>query len=125
MHPPYFNIVKFSQHEQDLSNTKNLESFYDKMYRIAQNIYQHTIKGGHVILVCGNIWKDGEEIDLGVMVKEQFRKVGFKSRSHIIKDYGETKDNTFGKDYHLWYYRNLKNDTNFFYGDNIFILKKQ
>ena len=68
--------------------------------------------------------KEGEEIDLGVFVKEQFRRAGFKSRSHIVKDYGETKGSSFGKGYHLQYYRNLKNDMNFFYGDNIFILKK-
>ena len=125
VHPPYFDIVKYSSHPEDLSNSNLLDEYYDKMYRIAQNIYRHSATDSHAILVCGNIWKDGEEIDLGVFVKEQFRRAGFKSRSHIVKDYGETKGSTFGKGYHLQYYRNLKNDTNFFYGDNIFILKKE
>ena len=124
VHPPYFGIVKYSSNSEDLSNSNELDEYYDKMYRIAQNIYKHSAVGSHTILVCGNIWKDGEEIDLGVFVKEQFRRAGFKSRSHIVKDYGETKGNSFGKGYHLQYYRNLRNDTNFFYGDNIFILKK-
>lgn len=124
VHPPYFGIVKYSSNSEDLSNSNELDKYYDKMYRIAQNIYKHSAVGSHTILVCGNIWKDGEEIDLGVFVKEQFRRAGFKSRSHIVKDYGETKGNSFGKGYHLQYYRNLRNDTNFFYGDNIFILKK-
>jgi len=124
VHPPYWNRIKYSDKEGDLSNLPRLEDYYAKMYRIAKNIYQYVEEKGYVILVCGNIWYDDEEIDLGVLVKEEFRKAGFKSRSHIIKDYGETKGSVYGKNYHLQYYRNLKNDTNFFYGDNIFILKK-
>jgi DNA modification methylase len=122
VHPPYWNRIIYSDKEGDLSNCKTLEQFYEKIGRIARNIYKYVEEGGYVILVCGNIWLDGEEIDLGVNVKEKFREVGFKCRSHIIKDYGEIPSS--GKDHNLWYYRNLKNDTNFFYGDNIFILKK-
>ena len=124
VHPPYYKIVKYSDKIEDLSNMNTLDEYYDKMYRVAQNIYKHSATDSHTILVCGNIWKDGEEIDLGVFVKEQFRKAGFKCKSHIIKDYGDPKSGTLSKNYHLRYYRNLRNDTNFFYGDNIFILKK-
>lgn len=79
---------------------------------------------GYCILVCGNLYQDGEEKTLGVWVKDRFCKVGFKCKSQIIKDYGETKG-TDAKNYNLNYYRQLKNGYNNFYGDNIFILKKQ
>ena len=124
VHPPYFGIIQFEGTQEDISTSRTLDEYYRAMFRVAENVYRKTIDGGHVILVCGNVWEAGEEIDLGVFVKEQFRKAGFKCRSHIIKDYGETKNSKFGKGYNLQYYRNLRNDTNFFYGDNIFVLKK-
>lgn len=122
-HPPYFNIIKFTEEKEDLSNFSILEDFLAKMEKIIENIYSYVKIGGYVILVCGNIWYACEEIDLGVIVKELFRKKGFKCKSHIIKDYGETKGR--GNTYNLQYFRNLKNNTNFFYGDNIFILRKE
>jgi len=121
-HPPYFNIIKFSDEEGDLCNCPSLETYYDEINTVIKNVSTYVEENGFVILVCGNIWYKGEEIDLGVQVKELFRSVGFKNKSHIIKDYGETKAK--GNGYNLQYYRNLKNDTNFFYGDNIFVLKK-
>ena len=132
-HPPYHNIINFSKvlnindksiQEQDLSNNATLEDFLHKMEISIKNTTQYLSEKGIVILVCGNIWCNNEEIDLGVEVKDKFRKLGFKSRAHIVKDYGETKAKIFGQGYNLQYYRNLKNNTNFFYGDNIFVLQK-
>ena len=128
-HPPYYNIINFSEstdstQNNDLSNTSSLIDFLAKIELAIKNTTQYLQDNGTVILVCGNIWYNNEEIDLGVEIKEKFRKVGFKCRSHIIKDYGETKAKIFGQGYNLQYYRNLKNNTNFFYGDNIFILQK-
>ncbi|MHA1883053.1 MAG: hypothetical protein ACTSUO_08415 [Candidatus Thorarchaeota archaeon] len=121
-HPPYYNIVKFSDKKEDLCNCSSLEEYLSEVKLVIKNVVKYVEENGYVILVCGNIWYEGEEVDLGVQVKELFREEGFKCRSHIVKDYGETK--TKGNTYNLQYYRNLKNDTNFFYGDNIFILKK-
>ncbi len=123
-HPPYHNIIKFSTYKNDLSNCNTLDEFIDKMWIAINNVSNYIDEKGFVILVCGNIWYDNEEIDLGVQIKEMFRKIGFKSRMHIIKDYGETKAKIFGQGYNLQYYRNIKNNTNFFYGDNIFVLQK-
>ena len=122
-HPPYFNIIKFGEDSRDLSNLTYLSQFLIEMEKVAENINRYIKNDGYVILVCGNIWVDNEEIDLGVMIKDIFRRYNFKCKSHIIKDYGETKSR--GNKYNLQYYRNLKNGTNFFYGDNIFMLRKQ
>ena len=118
-HPPYFDIVKFTDKDQDLSLCENLDKFLVEINKVVKNVVQYV--SGFVILICGNIYYKGEEIDLGVIVKEMFRSCGLKCKSHIIKDYGETKAK--GSGYSLQYYRNLKNNTNFFYGDNIFILQ--
>ena len=122
-HPPYHNIVKYSDNPNDGSNCKNIEEFLDWMEKVALNIHKNMNDGGYCILVCGNLYEDGEEKTLGVWAKDRFCKVGFKCKSHIIKDYGETKGSD-AKNYNLNYYRQLKNGYNNFYGDNIFILKK-
>lgn len=123
-HPPYWDIVKYSDNENDGSNCKSCEDFLDWMEKVANNCYNNLNKDGYLILVIGNCYKDGEELTLGVWAKDRFCKdKKFKCKAHIIKDYGETKG-TDGKNYNLNYVRQLRGGYNNFYGDNIFILKK-
>ena len=100
---------------------KEYESWFDK---VVANTTQYLDNGRFLVLVCGNLYKDGEEITLGYYAKEIIRRHGFKLKSHIIKDYGETKSGNFGKFYNLNYYRQLRGNYNNFYGDNIFLLQK-
>lgn len=124
-HPPYWDIVKYSDNENDGSNCETCDDFLDWMEKVADNCYNNLNKGGYLILVIGNCYKDGEELTLGVWAKDRFCKnKKFICKSHIIKDYGETKG-TEGKNYNLNYVRQLRGGYNNFYGDNIFILKKK
>lgn len=123
-HPPYHDIVVYSDDPRDGSNQGSIEKFLDWIELVANNIYDNTKKGSTVILVVGNIYTDGEEKTLGVWAKDRFCKdKKFKCKAHIIKDYGETKG-TEGKNYNLNYVRQLRGGYNNFYGDNIFILKR-
>ena len=123
-HPPYHNIIKYSENINDGSNKKSIDDFLDWLEEISEIYYKHTKKDGYVILVLGNIYIDSEEKTLGVWGKDRFCKNNkFLCKSHIIKDYGETKG-TDGKNYNLNYFRQLRGGYNNFYGDNIFILKR-
>jgi len=124
MHPPYHNIVKYSDKNNCGSQQKTLNQFLDWFDDVVKNTTKYLDDNRFLILVCGNIYLNSEEVTLGVDLKDIVRKHGFTLKSHIIKDYGETKGSG-GKDYNLNYYRGLKNNYNSFYGDNIFILKKQ
>ena len=124
MHPPYWDAIQYSTSPEDGCNMltlKEYESWFDK---VVVNTTQYLDRGRFLVLVCGNLYKDGEEITLGYYAKEIIRRRGFKLKSHIIKDYGETKSGNFGKLYNLNYYRQLKGNYNNFYGDNIFLLQK-
>lgn len=123
MHPPYYNIIKFSNNKYDGSNCKTIEDFLIWFDKVAKNIVQYLDGNRFLILICGNIYFNQEEQTLGVWCKDIIRKYGFKCKSHIIKDYGETKGSS-RKNYNLNYYRMLKGNYNNFYGDNIFILQK-
>ncbi len=123
-HPPYHNIVKYSDKEFDGSGCKDINEFlFDWLTSVAYVYFKHVKKNGYVILVLGNIYQKGEELTLGVWGKDVFCKNGFKCKAHIVKDYGETKG-TEGKNYNLNYYRQLRGGYNNFYGDNVFILNK-
>lgn len=122
-HPPYHNIVKYSDNPLDGSSFNDYKDFLRWVESTADNIVPQIKPKGYLIIVCGNAYIDGEEIDLGVYVKDIFRSRGMICKSHIIKDYGETKG-TEGKNYNLNYYRQLRGGYNNFYGDNIFVVKK-
>lgn len=123
MHPPYHNIVKYSEQQGDGSNFSSVSQFLYWFEQLAGNVTKYLDKERYLILVCGNIYSGGEQHTLGVWCKDIIRKYGFICKSHIIKDYGQTKGGD-AKSYNLNYYRQLKNGYNKFYGDNIFIMKK-
>ena len=122
MHPPYHNIVQFSTKESDGSYCKSMDDFLDWFEKVVANCVQYLDTNRFLILVCGNLYLGGEEHTLGVWCKDIIRKYHFKCKSHIIKDYGETKGGN--KNYNIQYYRQLRGHFNNFYGDNIFILQK-
>jgi len=122
MHPPYLNIVKYSDNKADLSTIDDIELFLEKFKIISNNVCKQLKENRFLILVCGNIYKNQEEHTLGLWCKDIIRENNFKLKSHIIKDYGETKGGN--KNYNLNYYRQLKGSYNNFYGDNIFVLQK-
>ena len=122
MHPPYHNIIKYSDKKECGSNFSSIDNFLDWFKKVVQNCIKYLDKNRFLILVCGNIYQNGEEYTLGVWCKDIIRNQGFKLKSHIIKDYGETKGGQ--KNYNIQYYRMLKSNFNHFYGDNIFILQK-
>ena len=91
MHPPYHNIVKYSNKKECGSNFSSIDKFLIWFEKVTQNCIQYLDKNRFLILVCGNIYQNSEEHTLGVWCKDVIRKQGFKLKSHIIKDYGETK----------------------------------
>lgn len=123
-HPPYWDMVKYSDNIADGSNISNLESFLLWWEEIIKNSIINLENNGYFVFACGNIYKNSEEINLGVLCSLIAQKHGLILKQHIIKDYGETKGKE-SKNYNINYYRQLKNGYGNFYGDNIFIMKKQ
>ena len=123
-HPPYYNIVRFSDLEADGSNQKSLRDFVLWFYEVASNLDRYLKNDKFIVLACGNIYLNSEEVELGEILKNIFLMMGYTLKSHIVKDYGETKGSV-KKNYHMNYYRQLKGNFNNFYGDNIFLLQKR
>jgi hypothetical protein len=123
LHPPYWDMIKYTDEDEDGSSKKTLEEFLTWWNEIMENVDKYIIKDGYIVLACGNMYKNSEEIELGEILKNMVLKRGYILKQHIIKDYGETKG-TEAKNYNVNYYRQLRGGYGNFYGDNIYILKK-
>ena len=123
-HPPYWDMIKYSEDKGDGSSQETLLDFVKWWEEVVINSYNNLKDNGYFILACGNMYKNGEEIELGEILKTTLILNGFKLKQHIIKDYGETKGGNV-KNYNINYYRQLKGGYGNFYGDNIYIMKKE
>lgn len=125
LHPPYYDIVKYS-HDNDQrcgSSKSTLENFIRWFKVLVKNVVHFLDEDRFLILCCGNIYIKREEVPLGMMLCSCVQQLGLTLKSHIIKEYGETKGSS-EKNYNINYYRQIKGHYNNFYGDNIFILQK-
>ncbi|MCH7972303.1 MAG: DNA methyltransferase [Bacteroidetes bacterium] len=122
MHPPYWDIIKFSKNKNDLSNSKTMEGFLKSFGKIIDNTYSLLQKGRYLAVVIGDKYSSGEWIPLGFYTMQEVMKRGYKLKSTIIKNFEETKGKMKQKE--LWRYRALAGGFYIFKHEYIFIFQK-
>jgi len=122
MHPPYFDIIKFSKDPRDLCNSKSVDDFLSRMNKIVKNSSAILDKGRYFALVIGDKYSKGEWIPLGFLTMQEVLKNGFMLKSIIVKNFEET----FGKrnQKELWRYRALVGGFYIFKHEYIFLFKR-
>lgn len=123
LHPPYDDIIKFSDREEDLSNCATTEEFYDLFEKVAQNGYNLLEKGRFACLIIGDSYKNSEVQPLGFECMDRMRKIGFKLKSTIVKDI-QGNERGKGRTANLWRYRALAGGFSIFTHEYIFVLQK-
>jgi len=122
MHPPYWNIIKFSKNEKDLSNAKSVEEFLNLFGKIVDNTYAVLDKDRYFAVVIGDKYSQGEWIPLAFYTMNEVLKRGYILKSTIIKNFEETKGKMNQKE--LWRYRALVGGFYIFKHEYIFLFKK-
>lgn len=122
MHPPYWNIVKFSEDERDLSNAKNVEEFLDSFGKILDNFADLLEDGRYLAIVIGDIYDSGEWIPLGHMTMVEAAKRGFLLKSTVVKNMEGNRAKR-GQE-NLWRLRALKGGFYVFKHEYVFFLQK-
>ena len=122
MHPPYWDIIKFSKKKNDLSNVKNIDEFLRLFGKIVDKTYPLIDKGRYFALVIGDKYSKGEWIPLGFYTMQEVLKRGYKLKSVIVKNFDETKGKMSQKE--LWRYRALAGGFYIFKHEYIFLFKK-
>ena len=123
LHPPYDDIIKFSDREDDLSNCATTEEFYNGFEKVAKNGYELLEDKRFAALVIGDKYSNGELISLGFECQERMKRVGFVHKATIVKDM-QGNERCKGKDANLWRYRALAGGFNNFKHEYIMIFQK-
>ena len=122
MHPPYWNIIKFSSKKNDLSNANSVQSFLKMFSDVVENIYPVLEKKRYCAIVIGDKYESGEWIPLGFYVLQEMMNKGFRLKSTIIKNFDQTTAKRNQKE--LWRYRALAGGFYVFKHEYIFLFQK-
>ncbi len=122
IHPPYWDIIKFSEDEKDLSNAKTIEQFLTMMRSLIKASYKILDNNRYCALIISDKYVGGEWIPLAFYTMQEFLKNGYSLKSTIIKNFEETKGKMNQKE--LWRYRALVGGFYVFKHEYIFLFKK-
>ncbi|MBR1942572.1 site-specific DNA-methyltransferase [bacterium] len=123
LHPPYDDIIKFSDKKEDLSNCATTEEFYDLFEKVAENGVEMLEKGRFAALIIGDSYKNSEVQPLGFNCMQRMLNLGLKLKSIIVKDI-QGNERAKGKTANLWRYRALAGGFSIFQHEYIFIFQK-
>lgn len=124
MHPPYMDIVKFTEDTNDLSQINDINEFIRKFKIVCENSLKDLDKNRYFAIVIGDVYKNSEVLPLGFycmdMIKRNFK---CKLKGIIVKNIegNRGKLGTGG----IWRYRALNSDYYIFKHEYIYVFKKE
>lgn len=123
-HPPYLDVIKFTDKPEDLSNIPNLNTFISKFIASIRTAYNHLKKRGYIILVIGDVYKNSEVVPLGFYLMYAIKKE-FKCslKGIVVKDMVGNRAK-IGQEA-LWRYRALRNGNYLFKHEYVFVFRKE
>lgn len=124
LHPPYMDIVKFSEKKEDLSQISDLKEFKDKFLLTCQNLLKYLEKNRYFTLVIADLYRNSEIVPLGFelmnLIKQNFK---VKLKGIVVKNI-EGNRGKLGS-LAIWQYRALRSDYYIFKHEYIFVFKKE
>lgn len=85
-HPPYADIIKYSEEIEGDISILNVEQFLEAMLKVAEEAYRVLKRGKMCAVMIGDVRKFGKVIPLGFRVMECFLQAGFTNKEIIIKE---------------------------------------
>lgn len=123
-HPPYMDIVKFTDQPCDLSRINDTNQFIDTYIRSVRNIFPYLKKGKYFALIIGDLYRDSEVIPLGFYLMDAIkRNFPVKLKGIVVKDMVGNRGKQGASA--LWHYKALKSDFFIFKHEYIFVFKKE
>ena len=125
MHPPYMDIVKFTDKKEDLSQISNIKEFVEQFKIVCQNVLEYLDKDRYFAIVIGDVYKNSEVLPLGFYVMDMIKR-NFKTKlKGIIVKNIEGNRGKLGVQGGIWRYRALSSDYYIFKHEYIFVFKKE
>lgn len=121
-HPPYWDIIKFSDNKEDLSNSESLDNFKKNFSLVIDNTTKHLENGRYCALVIGDKYSNKQITPLSFICMNLFLERKFQLKAIIVKNIGDTEGKY--KQQSLWRYRALSSDFYVFKHEYIMVFKK-
>ncbi len=124
MHPPYHDIIKFSDREEDLCNAPSVDEFTRKFGDVIENFNDLLDRGRYLAIVIGDKYTKGEWVPLGFHLMSETLKRGHRLtlKSILVKNMVNNRAKLNQE--HLWRYRALVGGFYIFKHEYILVFKK-
>jgi len=123
MHPPYHDIIKFSDLPDDLCNAKSVEEFIRKFGQVVKNSVDILEKKHYLAIVIGDKYTNSEWVPLGFYVMQEIMKnPDLKLKSILVKNMVGNRGKRNQE--HLWRYRALVGGFYIFRHEYILLFQK-
>ena len=86
MHPPYHDIIRFTEDPNDLSNAPTLEAFLQGFGKVVDNTYDLLDERRFLVVVIGDKYSGGEWIPLGFETMQVVQQRGYTLKSIVVKN---------------------------------------
>jgi len=124
MHPPYHDIIKFSNLPDDLCNAKTVEEFIEKFGKAVNNFSELLEKKHYLAIVIGDKYTNSEWVPLGFYVMQAAMKnPELKLKSILVKNIVGNRGKRNQE--HLWRYRALVGGFYIFRHEYILLFQKK
>ena len=123
LHPPYDDIIKFSDKKEDLSNCATTEEFYEHFKKVAKNGYDLLEKKRFAALIIGDKYANSRLVNLSFECQKRMEELGFITKAVIVKNI-TGNEKAKGKQANLWRYRALAGGFYTFDHEYIIIFQK-
>lgn len=121
-HPPYWDIIKFSEDLNDLSNCNSLGGFLESFNEVVNNVINVLDKNRYCAVVIGDKYANSQVVPLGFYCLNLMIENGLFLKAILVKNFGETRGKTNSQG--IWRYRALASDFYVFKHEYIFVFKK-
>lgn len=122
-HPPYMDIIKFTNLQEDLSQILELPVFLERCSLSIKNAFKHLKNNKYFAVIMGDVYKNSEVIPLSFYIMYSIKKsMNVKLKGIIIKNIAGNRGKLGCQN--IWKYRALKSDYYLFKHEYIFVFKK-
>ncbi|MGC8728494.1 MAG: DNA methyltransferase, partial [Elusimicrobiales bacterium] len=124
MHPPYHDIIKFSNRSDDLSNARSVKDFLKLFGDVVSNFLDLLERKHYLAVVIGDKYTNSEWVPLGFMtMQEVLNRDGLILKSILVKNMVNNRAKRNQE--HLWRYRALVGGFYIFRHEYILLFQKR
>ena len=123
LHPPYADIIRFSDDPSCLSNAANVDGFIERFESVARVGFDFLEAGRFAAVVIGDKYENGELIPLGFLCLAAMQRAGFKTKAIVVKNMTGNERGK-GKTANLWRYRALAGGFYLFDHEYVLVFEK-